>query len=512
MIRQLPGRLTGWIRGLPRGVLVGAAVVVVVLLAAAALYGYRMYNYVQHDNQFCLSCHLMADPYQRFARSAHRDLGCKACHQPTPVARAKMALTQIVEQPESLQTHAEVPNSKCEACHVKGNPKEWQIISQTAGHRVHLQSKALVLRGLQCVECHSTSLHEFSTVDKTCGQSGCHEGIKVRLGKMSKLTLHCAACHDFTRPAKRVVGADSLGVLLRPEASDCFSCHAMRQRVRMPPDEPHNGACGLCHNPHEQATPHEAVKTCANSGCHESPEKISPMHRGLPTGKLQDCVACHQAHTFRIGNAASAQCTSCHSTGGPETARFPHSRHRGVACTSCHSNAEQHGALTITSPQQCMSCHHTTQVAANCTACHSASEFAGRTILKSQRLAIAGTTRTRQLGFNHQQHSTVPCAQCHADPMTRGAANVQCKACHADHHKTTSNCMACHPPVKVSPHTLKVHVGCAGSSCHKQLPAPLAAVPHTRQFCLACHQNMVNHRPSGNCADCHQLPAASGAR
>jgi hypothetical protein len=284
----------------------------------------------------------------------------------------------------------------------------------------------------------------------------------------------------------------------------------MRQRVRMPPDEPHHGDCGLCHNPHEQETPHDAVKTCANSGCHESPDSITPMHRGLPAGKLQDCVACHQAHTFRISNAQSAQCANCHRT-APETPRFPHSRHQSVGCATCHGMTEKHGELKITSPQQCQSCHHTTQVAANCTACHAANEFAAQPIGKTQTLAIANTTKTRQLSFRHQQHSSVACAQCHRDPLSRSAANVQCKACHDSHHKATSNCMACHPPTSTKAHTRNVHVGCAGSSCHKTLPAALASVPHTRQFCLACHQNMVSHRPSGNCADCHQLPAATGA-
>ncbi len=510
MIRRLTGRMAGFVRRLPRAVLIGAAVLVVAALTAAALYGYRLYNYVQHDNEFCLSCHLMADPYQRFARSAHRDLGCKACHHPTPVARVKMALTQILEQPDSLQTHAEVPNSACEACHVKGNPREWKIISNTAGHRVHLQSKSPSLKGLQCVECHATSLHEFSTVDKTCGQAGCHEGVKVTLGKMSRLTLHCAVCHDFTRPVKaEQMRSGSAGLLLRPEAQECFSCHAMRERVQMPADEPHGGACGACHNPHEQATPRDAVKTCAASGCHERPEAITPMHRGLPPGQLSNCVTCHRAHEFRIRAAATA-CAVCHRA-VPETARFPHTRHQSVACATCHASEAKHGALKLTNPQQCRSCHHTTQVAANCSACHNANEFARRIYTSSQRITIAGSTRTRQLAFDHRAHQGVTCTQCHREPLSRNAAGLQCKACHASHHTPASSCMACHPPTGTRAHTRNVHVGCAGSSCHKQLPAVLASVPHTRQFCLSCHQQLVAHRPSGNCADCHRLPAAKGA-
>ncbi|HKJ92104.1 MAG TPA: NapC/NirT family cytochrome c, partial [Longimicrobiales bacterium] len=110
-LADIPGRLLRWFRRLPT-VWLGLAVVVVaagVVGAAVALY--RTYNYVQHDNDFCMSCHLMSEPYSRFARSAHRGLGCKACHQPTFAVRSKMALTQILEQPKELTVHAEVPNA-----------------------------------------------------------------------------------------------------------------------------------------------------------------------------------------------------------------------------------------------------------------------------------------------------------------------------------------------------------------------------------------------------------------
>ena len=72
------------------------AVLVVAGASVGGVFAYRSYNYVQHDNDICLSCHLMQDPYERFSQSDHRGLGCKACHQPTPVVRANMALTQVL--------------------------------------------------------------------------------------------------------------------------------------------------------------------------------------------------------------------------------------------------------------------------------------------------------------------------------------------------------------------------------------------------------------------------------
>ncbi|HSL71400.1 MAG TPA: NapC/NirT family cytochrome c, partial [Longimicrobiales bacterium] len=254
-LRALPGR----IRHLPARWVVPLLIVVVGGIVTGSIFMYRTYNYVQHDNDFCLSCHLMREPYERFAQSAHRGLGCKACHQPTPIARAQMGLAQIVEQPESLTVHAEVPNERCIDCHVKGNPAEWRLISNSAGHRIHLESQDRRLRDLTCVQCHSTSVHEFAATSRTCAQSGCHETTDIQLGKMGELTMHCIACHDFSRPVRTNVPADSLRVVLQPQREQCLSCHQMRALVAdMPADDPHAGACGACHDPHEQRTPAEA--------------------------------------------------------------------------------------------------------------------------------------------------------------------------------------------------------------------------------------------------------------
>jgi nitrate/TMAO reductase-like tetraheme cytochrome c subunit len=86
---------------MPPALLVAMGAGLAVLLVWGGIEAYRTYDYVQHDNEFCLSCHLMVEPYERFARSAHAELGCKACHQPTLVTRSTMALTQILENPDS---------------------------------------------------------------------------------------------------------------------------------------------------------------------------------------------------------------------------------------------------------------------------------------------------------------------------------------------------------------------------------------------------------------------------
>src|SRR5690606_27927719 len=251
------------VRRMPPAVLVGLGAVIAVLLVWGGVEAYRTYDYVQHDNEFCLSCHLMVEPYERFAQSAHRDLGCKACHRPTLVTRSSMALTQVLENPDSLETHAEVPNDVCIECHVEGDPGRWRSIAASAGHRVHFESDDPVLADVQCVGCHSSSLHEFAATDQTCGQAGCHENQRIQLGAMGALTIHCATCHTFNAAVAHA-SIDSASAALQPQREECMSCHAMRTRLADFPlaaDDPHGGQCSACHDPHAQAEPRDAFGT-----------------------------------------------------------------------------------------------------------------------------------------------------------------------------------------------------------------------------------------------------------
>ena len=313
-LARLPERLAEWAGNLSAPALGAVGVVIMAGVGAGGYYAYVTYDYVQHDNDFCMSCHLMQEPYDLFAKSAHQGLGCKACHQPTLIARSQMALTQIVENPQAINAHAEVPNERCAHCHIDGDPDKWRLVANSAGHRAHLESDDPRLQGLQCVECHSTSLHEFAPVDKTCAQAGCHEDKKILLAGMSGLTIHCAACHNFLAPVKTAeqggaILADSLDRAILPDQEECFSCHAMRALVNMPRPDPHKGVCAACHNPHVQKSPAEAVRSCTNAGCHVEAAGLSPMHKGLQPGVLEDCTWCHKAHDFKVdGN----RCTDCH--------------------------------------------------------------------------------------------------------------------------------------------------------------------------------------------------------
>jgi Ni/Fe-hydrogenase subunit HybB-like protein/Fe-S-cluster-containing dehydrogenase component len=294
----------------------------------------------------------------------------------------------------------------------------------------------------------------------------------------------------------------------------------------MPVDEPHQAICATCHNLQKQRTFAEAAATCTSAGCHTEVEKLTPYHRGLRNGTLQNCIGCHPAHDARI-RTGGAVCSTCHVKGGTmpvadgkpparEVGRpiapnvvFRHARHEKVECHSCHSSAQRHGAATVRRIQECRSCHHRDPVAVNCVSCHAASELreVSSTVQRTFEMQIGSLNRpTRTLPFEHAAHLTADCRTCHTGGLALAPSQAGCTGCHEEHHRPTANCTTCHERPVTGAHTRDAHLGCAGAGCHESGPAAILEAPRTRQLCLTCHtERAVNHKP-GNCVDCHIMP------
>ena len=563
--------ILGWFRSRSRAWKVGfASALAVVAIGAVGFAGWS-WNYMQHDNDFCVSCHVMTPAFSRFQTSEHRKLECHDCHRQSVFASAQELYYWVAERPEKIPPHAPVPTRICAECHIQDRPDSaWQRISATAGHRVHLESDSSALEKVQCVTCHGQEIHRFVPADTTCAQSGCHVDVEIKLGKMRNQTaLHCAGCHQFTRPVSETVAIDTARAGLVPQQNECFACHEMREAMKGFDAllDPHEGSCGACHNPHEQETPAAAFESCATSGCHARPDTLTPFHRGIPEAALAKCGDCHVAHEWTVGETT---CLTCHegilrdeggtrppaarrAAGAPlpaphalpgvrtrelssratlrpialqrqgqpapavaraVTENFSHRRHRDVSCKSCHSMERTHGELTVRTERDCQACHHPAQpaqagqAARECSACHSAAEI-GATRRPSQqlRLSVWKEARTRPLPFDHDQHRAVRCADCHVQPLTL-AVQRTCASCHAQHHEPTVTCTACHVPPKEA-HTRAAHLGCAGAGCHET--RTVATLQATRATCLTCHVDMARHRPGRECAACHQVNWRPGA-
>lgn len=544
------------------------AVAMLVLLGMAGS-GATFFVYSQNDNQFCLSCHTLHDEvYQRFQQSKHHrvaNLRCHDCHAEPLVAETMQIVKWMLLRPSEVGPHAPVSRAVCANCHIKDKPDStWQRIIATAGHTVHLASDTAQRLKIDCLTCHGVTAHRFVPVAQTCAQSGCHKQTEIQLGKMAGQTsLHCTTCHQFTAPVADTTSTESAIATLSPTAPNCLGCHEMRKVIErfVPANDPHKGRCGDCHNPHTQATPAAAFKSCSNSGCHTKPDTLTPFHRGEHVRALANCGACHQEHTWKVRGRSCLDCHQNifktppkpmfrppHTTGvvndptpvallasagdiaaiigalplgqqlpppqerariGNDTVTFSHAIHRPVPCASCHTaTGETHGAVTIKSIRDCQRCHHETTVRslgggpAACQRCHESGSLPSRPQTVTVRTSTSSTATTRTLPFAHATHGAVSCTQCHTTPVTLAAAAATCNGCHADHHTAQRNCTTCHSAYDAH-RGQQVHLTCAGSGCHTDRAT--LALTATRNVCLSCHTQQIEHKPGRDCATCHRV-------
>lgn len=577
-----------WFRTRSRAVTFAMVAGALVFVVIAGVGAYAGNHFVETDKRFCNGCHIFipsgqvmpAEPpdsgnYTLVNRmeGKHDSLSCHACHPLKPMKEAvKLVFWMSGIRDKEIPEHAKVPRKICEQCHVQGDAKKtWQAIAATAGHRTHLESDSSALTDKkECLTCHARSAHRFVPANETCGQSGCHseDQTKIVLGKMAgQGDFHCAACHVFTASVPLLATRDSAAGTLRPALQQCFKCHEMKKRL---PDfdaakDPHDGTCGMCHNPHKQKTPSEARLTCATAACHADWRK-EPFHVGAAHRKVgEKCLTCHQPHAARVD---ASDCAGCHErvrvkghgaapvpfdtsaalqssqvppvpdpaperpskvkgdapplTDTPAVAHppplglgapvaqpsdsFEHIRHKKLACLTCHVANASKSTLTFRAPRGCQICHHQKPAQNDCATCHTSDELApGHSVALS--IAAAGKpARSRPVSFAHPAHSKVECLKCHTTSVTLAPADSikSCASCHGDHHEAGRNCATCHRTDAITqPHSLPVqtHVRC--DACHAT--AKVASLKPSRTFCLACHAPEQDHYGPAECSSCHFL-------
>jgi hypothetical protein len=190
---------------------------------------------------------------------------------------------------------------------------------------------------------------------------------------------------------------------------------------------------------------------------------------------------------------------------------FTHDDHETLQCFTCHENTAGHGALTVTTPEDCRACHHAPATAVPCQRCHTEAPTERFEVSRAVAFSVPAGDPHRSLAFPHDRHATIDCARCHTQGTALAvAADLDCESCHQDHHTTASECASCHAPVHVSAHPpAEVHLTCSGAACHQDVP--FESVPRTRAFCLGCHRAMSQHEAPRDCAECHILPAPRGS-
>lgn len=308
-------RIRGWFAVRSGAWKLGMTAILLVILGGAGFAGVRSWNFIKHDNSFCSGCHVMAEPFRTFTASEHATLMCHECHEATLLDKTRQLYQWVAERPEKIGPHAPVPTSVCVACHIQRDADStWKRISATAGHAVHLNPRSPLMRQTSCLTCHGEEVHRFRPAQRTCAQAGCHDRLRIQLGRMAELTsLQCSACHVFAAATIEANPIESARVALQPGQQQCLACHEMRERIRnfRPEQDPHEGRCGDCHDPHAQTTAAGAYQSCGTVQCHARSDTLTAMHRGIGgPHKLEMCGACHVAHTWRAGRT---DCRSCHS-------------------------------------------------------------------------------------------------------------------------------------------------------------------------------------------------------
>lgn len=577
-----------WLVTRDRGVklaMIGAVGAVVLLMAGT---GVKAYDFMMHDNDFCRGCHIFVPSGQVFVRpdtgtyllvnkleGKHDSLSCHTCHPFELKAQSKELFYWIVERPDKVPPHGMVPRHICESCHVQGAAKKtWARIATTAGHRTHLQSDSSALKDVACLTCHARSAHRFQPADTTCAQKGCHltDEVKIVLGRMASRFgagapplpneegLYCNSCHQFTADAQ-FVSADSATGLLRPGSRQCFGCHEMRTLLATfdPARDPHAGSCGMCHNPHTDVKPADALTSCTDAQCHATWRAVD-FHTGAAHRKVaQRCETCHVPHQARVD---ASDCVGCHErvrntkglrvrpplpfdttkalrqtslraptrglvepgrAGGrgdappddepPSAAAagssfpadtFSHQRHRRLACLTCHDPASKGRRLTFEAPRGCEICHHQRPAKSDCATCHKQSELTPPLPVQVAVTVPEHEPRSRTIAFEHSEHDRLACRNCHVEPVTLAPADSvrSCAACHADHHAAERDCATCHRSAEMREahaRPVRAHVACA--ACHTD--AIVAGLVPTRSFCLACHEPAENHYQDRQCSTCH---------
>ncbi len=539
--------LMHWLRTRPRNVSIAIFGSIGFVVLASAGFGMVSWNYMQHDNRFCSSCHVMTPAFQAMKTSTvHDTLSCHDCHTQSVFASAWQLYVWLKDRPEKIEKHAEVPNTTCVRCH-SGTSEKWQRVQNTAGHKLHLTSDSSALARVECTTCHGQEVHRFMPADRTCGQSGCHraEDTHIRIGPMAAQTsLHCVTCHQFTAELPQLAALDSARGTLRPGSRQCFSCHAMRERLAEfnIARDPHGGQCGMCHNPHTQDRPSLAIKQCTTAGCHADWREVA-FHNGAIHRRValqpEQCRTCHNQHAARVD---ASDCQGCHADvarripalrrlqQGFDTTRalrggllmkdavakpppaapadsFEHRRHTGVACLTCHA-VNSNRRLTFEAPRGCQICHHQAPAQSRCETCHEAAERAAPHAEIVRVAANDRPARARTVSFRHDAHNDVACTTCHTEPVSLAPRDSvrQCVACHEDHHQANRACATCHTADSAAVRVAHAppadaHAGC--NACHRT--ATVARLVPDRQFCLACHTRQQQHEAGRECSTCHFL-------
>lgn len=254
-----------WIPGL---IIAGVA------LIAFSFAGVGLY-YVEHNPRFCVSCHTMSEPFQKWQEGTHAMVNCHSCHKQSKLDSLHQVWMYFTQRPDKVVHHPELDHKICAQCHMTQDQK-WHDIRETAGHKVHFEKA-----GLECLDCHDKGIHNIARPVEECGK--CHSDKVDMSNKMA--FVHCTQCHNFLAKGKGATG-------ISPTRDNCLDCHS-KIRVEgetFPKEGSMHFECSTCHSPHKKLLPSPSL--CL--GCHTTlPGKIHG------SDEKTRCFDCHKPHRWK---------------------------------------------------------------------------------------------------------------------------------------------------------------------------------------------------------------------
>jgi len=435
----------------------------------------------------CADCHAAVTDRLKTDRFVHgpMNLGdCRLCHAVHASAEPKLLVrpatvlctdchSEILlpaDTPAALRPHTMIPEGKCGRCHEPHSSVNQRMLRQPAGRL--------------CQECHEGKTRSFHEA----------KGFSIYI---------CAKCHDLHRPTQPHLIMDS-------SRSLCTECHDFRGESVFTHSFVAEGKCFLCHSFHETALSADVATICLR--CHRDNPRLPEAHRGVAFERSR-CTVCHQPHQARrskllravehtpFGPVYRPLCLDCHRTLDMAALAAPpavvHPPFQDGDCSECHRshNADAPNLIRDPGGKRCLECHR-----------------GMRKVMLLKPVSAHTAVLEGRCGSCHDLHFSANAA------LLRLPPNELCPSCHAAVVKAPGGGAwpVEHKPVAEGKCRLCHRHHTAASPALLKTPSP--------QVCRPCHGNFfaefdsklitTRHEPvkEGNCASCHDLHGAAGAK
>ncbi|MDP2600479.1 MAG: NapC/NirT family cytochrome c [Deltaproteobacteria bacterium] len=208
-------------------------IVAAVLLIFLGIGGYGYYQ-IEYNPKFCVSCHTMREPFQKWHEGTHAMVNCHECHKQSKLDSLHQLWMYVTERPDKVVHHPSLDHKICVQCHMT-QEQNWHNIEETAGHQIHFKKA-----GIECLVCHGQGIHNIARPVNVC--ITCHSDKEGMENKMA--FIHCTQCHNFLAKGKGEEG-------IWPTRENCLNCHGkMGMDVKGHRGLDPNEDCIRCHNPH----------------------------------------------------------------------------------------------------------------------------------------------------------------------------------------------------------------------------------------------------------------------